>query len=64
MANIKEIIRLERDIIVKMQRIKSGTLTPKESEIGKSLNRLKTMDEPSFEKLMATYKQILLKNQD
>ena len=64
MANIKEIIRLERDIIGKMQKIKSGSLTPKESEIGKSLNRLKTMDEPAFEKLMATYKQILLKNQD
>lgn len=64
MANIKEIIRLERDIIGKMQKIKSGNLTPKESEIGKLFNRLKTMDEPSFEKLMVSYKQILLKNQD
>jgi hypothetical protein len=56
---MKEIIQLEKKIIGKMVAIKNGTLTPKDSNIGKLLNRLKTLDEASYEKHLEQYKKIL-----
>lgn len=62
MANEKNIIKLEKDIRSKMMQIKSGKLTPKDSGIGRSINLMKTIDEPLFDKLMIEYKDIILKN--
>ena len=61
MYNEKNIIKLEKTIRGKMIAIKAGTLTPKESEIGKLMNLMKNFDEPLYEKLIKNYKEILLK---
>ena len=59
MATEKNLIRLEKDIRVKMMNIKSGKLTPAESGIGKSINLMKSFDEPLYNTLMIEYKTIL-----
>lgn len=59
MASEKNIIKLEKEIRVKMIQIKNGKITPAESGIGKFINLLKSIDEPLYDKLMAEYKTIL-----
>jgi len=59
MAQEKDIVKLEREIRIKMKNIKSGKITPKESGIGKFINLMKSFDEPLYDKLMIEYKQIL-----
>lgn len=51
--------QIERNIKIKIKGIKSGTLTPKESKIGFQFNRLKSLDEASYENLLVEYKKIL-----
>lgn len=59
MASEKNIIKLEKEIRVRMIQIKNGKITPAESGIGKFINLMKSIDEPLYDKLMAEYKQIL-----
>ena len=59
MASERELIRLEKEIKLKMIAIEKKTLLPKDSGIGKLLNLLKAIDEPLFDKLMSDYKRIL-----
>lgn len=59
MASEKNIIKLEKEIRVKMIQIKNGKITPAESGIGKFINLMKSIDEPLYDKLMAEYKTIL-----
>jgi len=59
MKNEKNLIRLEKEIRGKMISIKNGTLTPKESGIGKLMNIMKGIDEPLYTELINKYKQIL-----
>lgn len=60
MARERDIIKLEKDIRVKMMNIKSGKLLPKDSGIGKVINLMKAFDEPLFDKLMIEYKSLLI----
>ena len=57
--NERDLVKLEKRIEGKMLKIKNGDLTPKNSEIGKDLNLLKRIDEPSYDELMSQYKLIL-----
>lgn len=59
MASEKNIIKLEKEIKVRMIQIKNGKITPAESGIGKFINLMKSIDEPLYDKLMAEYKTIL-----
>lgn len=59
MAKEKDLIKLEREIKIKMVGIKTKKLTPAESGIGKLLNLMKSFDQPLFDKLMSEYKKIL-----
>lgn len=40
--------------------IKTGSKTPKDSNIGIHLNKLKTLNLPLYESLLAEYKQLLI----
>jgi hypothetical protein len=51
--------QIEKNIKIKMKRIKEGTLTPKDSKIGIQFNKLKDLDQASYENLLQEYKQIL-----
>lgn len=59
MRNDKNIIKLEKEIRVKMINIKSGKLLPKDSGIGKLINLMKGVDEVLYDEIMKEYKQIL-----
>lgn len=59
MAREKDIIKLEKEIRVKMMNIKSGKILPKDSGIGQLINLMKSFDEPLFDKIMVDYKEIL-----
>lgn len=59
MRNEKNLLRLEKEIRVKMINIKNGNLTPKDSGIGKLINLLKGLDEPLYNSTMEEYKKIL-----
>jgi len=50
---------LNRKIIGKMGAIKRKEITPKESGIGTLFNRLKTIDEALYIKLLDKYKTVL-----
>lgn len=56
MTMIKQI---EKNIKTKMNNIKQGKLTPKDSNIGIQFKKLKEMDEVSYEKLLSEYKVLL-----
>jgi hypothetical protein len=43
-----------------MKDIKEGKLTPKESKIGLQFNKLRELDEASYENLLQEYKKVLL----
>jgi hypothetical protein len=51
--------QVEKNIKTKMRGIKEGTLTPKDSKIGIQFNKLKDLDQASYENLLQEYKQIL-----
>ncbi len=59
MANERDIIKLEKEIYLKMRKIKSGELLPKDSGIGKMINLMKSFDEPLYDKILSEYKNIL-----
>jgi hypothetical protein len=58
MANEKEIKSLESRIKTAMKEISSGEKSPVESEIGKLLNHLRTLDEASYMRHKDEYKPI------
>jgi hypothetical protein len=62
MATEREIQNLEKAIFVKMAAIKNGTMSPKDSGIGKLFMILKKVDEVSYEKNLIAYKKILNPN--
>lgn len=59
MASERELIKLEKEIRLKMVSIKSGKLQPKDSGIGRLINLMKSFDEPLYDKIMSEYKTIL-----
>ncbi len=59
--SLKFIKELEKNIKTKMILIEKGTVTPKESNIGTLFNKLKPLDEPSYDKLLSQYKKIITK---
>ena len=59
MKNEKNLIKLEKEIYQKIIQIKSGRLLPKDSGIGKMINLMKTLDEPTYDKILTEYKNIL-----
>lgn len=59
MATEKNILKLEKEIRVKMINIKSGKLLPKDSGIGKLINLMKGIDEVLYDSLMTEYKLVL-----
>ena len=56
---MKHIIQLEKRIKGKILGIKAKTVTPKESGIAILLNSLKNLDEVSYDKHIAEYKNVL-----
>lgn len=58
---IQEIQNLERKIRGGMMGIKNKTKTPQEAGLGAFFNKLRTMDEALYEKLISEYKDILTK---
>ena len=56
---MKLIKQIERNIDSKMKQIKSGKITMAESKIGNQFNRLKGLDEASYEKLIKEYVQMI-----
>ena len=56
---MRHIRQLERNINSKMKQIKSGKITMSESRIGTQFNRLKDLDEASYEKLINEYSQMV-----
>lgn len=61
MASEKNIMKLEKEIRVKMMNIKSGKITPSESGIGKLINLMKSIDEPLHDSIMVEYREALKK---
>ena len=59
MKNEKNLLKLEKEIYQKIIQIKSGKLLPKDSGIGKMINLMKTLDEPTYDKLLQEYKSSL-----
>ena len=59
MSKEKNIIKLEKEIRVKMINIKSGKLLPKDSGIGKLINLMKGVDEPLYDSILDEYKLVL-----
>ena len=59
MKNEKNLIKLDKEICQKIIQIKSGKLLPKDSGIGKLINLMKTLDEPTYDKLIKEYKSAL-----
>jgi hypothetical protein len=55
--SIRLIKQIERNIKVKIKQIKSGEVTPQESRIGVQFNKLKSLDEASYENLIQEYKR-------
>lgn len=55
---LRYIRTLEKNIRVKMSQIKKGQVTVKESGIGKQFNRLKDLDEASYESLLREYVEL------
>ena len=57
----RNIIKLEKEIRVKMMNIRSGNLLPKDSGIGKLINLMKSFDEVLYDEIMKEYKDLLIK---
>jgi len=60
--SIRLIKQIEKNIKVKMKDIQEGNTTPKESKIGLQFNKLKELDEASYENLIKEYKEVLTNN--
>lgn len=58
MIREKDLIKLEKDIKIKINNIKLGKIKKSESGIGRSLNLMKTFDEVLYESLLSEYKKI------
>ena len=56
----REVIKLEANIRSKMEGIKAGKFSVKDSGIGMLLNNLKVADVASYEKMFTNYKALLL----
>ena len=50
---------LEKLIIVKIRQVETKAITPKESNLGTLLNRMKQIDEPCYDTLIERYKKAL-----
>jgi hypothetical protein len=59
MSSERSIIKLEKEIKMKMISIRSKSVTPKDSGIGKYFTILKGVDEVLYEKMLNEYKSIL-----
>jgi hypothetical protein len=57
--NDREVIKLEATIRAKMDGIKTGKFSVKDSGIGVLINNLKKADEAAYEKMMIAYKALL-----
>lgn len=55
----KEVIKLEVNIRSKMEGIRTGKFSVKDSGIGMLLNNLKVADVASYEKMFLSYKALL-----
>ena len=55
---MKRIRQIERTINSKMKQIESGEITKVESKIGVEFNRLRDLDEASYEKLLVDYLKV------
>ena len=53
--------QIEKRIIGKMIAIRSGKLTPKDSNVGILFNKLKTLDEALYIDLIVKYKDVIQK---
>ena len=53
--------QIEKNIKVKIKQIKEGKVTMKESGIGKQFNRLKDLDEASYQNLLQDYMKVIQK---
>jgi hypothetical protein len=53
--SMRYIRTIEKNIKTKMSQIKNGEITMAESGIGKQFNRLKDLDEASYESLLKEY---------
>jgi hypothetical protein len=56
--SVRYIKTIEKNIKTKMSQIKNGEVTMAESGIGKQFNRLKDLDEASYETLLQEYIQL------
>lgn len=50
---------IEKRISALIIQIKNDKITPKDSGIGKLFTKLKTIDEPSYDKFLFEYKKVL-----
>ena len=55
----RELIKLEATIRAKMEDIKKGRVSLKDSGIGGMINTLKKVDEASYEKILPDYKAMV-----
>ena len=55
---LKHIRQIEKNIKVKMKQIKKGDITIEDSKIGLQFNRLKDLDEASYEGLLKEYMKL------
>jgi hypothetical protein len=53
------LLKAEKEINAGILAIKNKTKTPKEANLGKILNSLKTLDEPLYDTLLSKYKETL-----
>jgi hypothetical protein len=54
-----QLLKLEKQIIGKINGVKNNTISPKESGIGSLLMRLKPLDEALYLQLIERYKKVL-----
>jgi hypothetical protein len=59
MTTEKNLLKLEKEIYQKIAQIKSGKLLPKDSGIGKMINLMKSLDEPTYDRILQDYKKAL-----
>jgi hypothetical protein len=55
----RELKKLEATIRIKMEEIRKGHVTLKDSGIGALMNALKKVDEALYEKMLPEYKQMV-----
>ena len=60
MGNERMLIQMEKRITGKLLKIKTGLISPKDSNIGILLKPMKNMDNALYDILIMKYKQILV----